>query len=83
MINRIVREDNLGDAENADVREQARERLQERLREGKLPRDLETLRFVRNAMAHGARPVSAVAQQLLASETALNRFLETLIQELT
>ncbi|MDT8410433.1 MAG: TIGR02221 family CRISPR-associated protein [Wenzhouxiangellaceae bacterium] len=81
-INQVVHSEKLGDPEKTDVREKARGLLDERLKTGSAPKAIDLLRRLRNATAHGARPVGADAQRLLASEEKLNRFLVEMISAL-
>ncbi len=81
-INEVVYAEKLGDAENPDVREKAREILEDRIKRNEAPRNIRLLRRLRNAIAHGARPVGADAQRLIASEEKLQEFLSHLIEEL-
>jgi len=81
-INQVVHSEALGDAENQEVREQARKILDERVKQGNAPKSFSLLRRLRNAIAHSARPVGADAQRLLAAEEKLKQFLSKMIEEL-
>lgn len=81
-VNEVVHGQQLGDPENSEVRERAREILEDRIRNGEAPRNIRLLRRLRNAIAHGARPVGADAQRLIGSEDELRAFLNELVDEL-
>jgi len=75
VINRFIREKQLGDAENSQVRERAGELL----KNGRQPDWQHKLRLLRNALTHGVRPKTVAIQQMLSSEHKLQTFLKNCI----
>jgi len=78
VINRFIRKNTLGDAENSDVREQAGRML----KQSHQPDWQRDLRLLRNALAHGVRPKTAAVQQILGSEHKLQTFLTSCVERL-
>lgn len=82
-VNRVIQESNLGDPENPQVREQARKKLKDRIKDGLVDKRTGLLRRIRNSISHGARPVGSDAQTLLAHEEQLAEFFEAVADALS
>lgn len=80
VINHKVYACQLGDAENRDVRERARDLLYDQARD-RLP-SFTLLNRVRNALLHAVRPQGADAQKLIDSRRELKTFLERVSHEI-
>lgn len=80
VINHVVHAQRLGDAENREVRERARERVRNIAR-GRLP-SFDLLNRVRNSLLHAVRPIGRDAQQLVSSRDRLGGFLERAADEI-
>lgn len=75
VINHVVHKHGLGDAEQREARERARDVLHDELRDRSLLPSFNLLNRVRNSLLHAVRPEGADAQSLVDSRQRLDEFL--------